>query len=75
MIDVLIARMRNEIVTFTFTKVDGTIRIARGTLRKDVLPQTMGTGRPTPESIQIYYDVDKKSWRSFKKNNLIGIIK
>jgi hypothetical protein len=75
MIEILIKRMKQEVVTFTFTKVDGTIRIARGTLRNDVLPQTMGTGRPTPDSIQVYYDVDKKSWRSFKKDNLIGIIK
>lgn len=75
MIDVLIARMRTEIVTFTFMKVDGTIRIARGTLRNDVLPQIKGIGRPTPENIQVYYDVDKRSWRSFKKDNLIGIIK
>lgn len=67
--------MKQEIVTFTFAKVDGTIRVARGTLRNDVLPQTKGTGRPTPENIQVYYDVDKKSWRSFKKDNLIGIIK
>lgn len=75
MIEILIKRMKTEIVTFTFTKVDGTIRIARGTLRNDVLPQTKGIGRPTPENIQVYYDVDKKSWRSFKKDNLIGIIK
>lgn len=73
MIEILIKRMKQEIVTFTFTKVDGTIRIARGTLRNDVLPQTTGTGRPTPENIQVYYDVDKKSWRSFKKSNLIEI--
>lgn len=73
MIEILIKRMRTEVVTFTFTKVDGTIRIARGTLRIEVLPQIKGTGRPTPENIQVYYDVDKKSWRSFKKSNLIEI--
>ena len=73
MIKTLVDKMRTEVVTFTFTKVGGTTRIARGTLRIDVLPQTKGTGRPTPENIQVYYDVDKKSWRSFKKNNLIEI--
>ena len=33
-------------VRFKFLKKDGTIRDAYGTLHKDVIPPTLGTGRP-----------------------------
>lgn len=58
------------IVHFRFKKVDGSIREAWGTL-KDVEDKIQGTGRTPNETIQVYFDTEKQSFRSFKKINLI----
>lgn len=70
----LVHRMVRETVRFKYAKVDGTIREANGTLKEDMLPPTKGTIRNTSDSVQVYYDTDKQSWRSFKKENLIEIL-
>ena len=63
--------MRIGIVEFKYLKVDGSERVAHGTLRSDILPPTKGTGRKQQESLQVYYDTDAKEWRCFKKSSLI----
>lgn len=69
-----IAQLLTErVVRFSFRKNDGSIREAVGTLMRSMLPPTSGEGKPTPSHLQLYYDVEKKSWRSFKKENLISI--
>lgn len=69
----LVNRMIREEVQFKYMKADGTTRIARGTLKEDMLPPIKGVSRNTSESVQVYYDTEKKSWRSFKKENLLEI--
>ena len=59
-------------VRFKFLKKDGTIRDARGTMRHDVIPPITGTGRPLGFGLQLFYDLDCMSYRSFKKENLIS---
>jgi hypothetical protein len=59
-------------VRFVFTKKDGTLREAYGTMKHDVIPQILGTGRPLNFDLQLYFDLDKMSWRSFKKANLVS---
>lgn len=63
--------LRKGVVHFRYTKLDGTIREAVGTLKSDMLPSMKGGGNPTPECNQLYYDIEKKSYRSFRKANLI----
>lgn len=65
--------LTERVVRFSFRKNDGSIRRAVGTLMKSMTPQIQGSGRPTPEHLQLYFDVEKQSWRSFNKNNLIEI--
>lgn len=69
-------RLRNEMkvrnVRFLFKKKDGTLREAYGTMKHDVIPQILGTGRPLNFDLQLYFDLDKMSWRSFKKANLVS---
>lgn len=65
--------MATKIVAFTFKKADGSIRDAVGTLKSDMLPQVKGTGRPTPEHLQLYYDVQKECYRCFSKIELLTI--
>ena len=59
-------------VRFRFLKKDGTIRDAYGTHHKDVIPPTMGTGRPLGFGLQLFFDLECMSYRSFKKENLIS---
>jgi hypothetical protein len=65
--------MATKIVAFTFRKTDGSIREAIGTLKSDMLPQVKGTGRPTPEHLQLYYDIQKQCYRCFNKIELLTI--
>ena len=71
MIKELVMRMEVEVVDFCFQKKNGEIRRAKGTLRKDMCPKVEGTGKPTPSHLQLYFDVEKGSWRSFEKERFI----
>ena len=62
----------NHNVRFVFEKKDGTMREAYGTMRHDITPPLIGTGRPLSFDLQLYFDLDKMAWRSFKKANLVS---
>lgn len=64
--------LSNREVRFKFLKKDGSIRDARGTMRHDAIPPIMGTGRPLGFGLQLFFDLDCMSYRSFKKENLIS---
>ncbi len=63
--------MTGRIVKFYFTKVDGSIREAYGTLKESLLPTTQGSGRKTNDTLQTYFDTEKQEWRCYKKANLL----
>jgi hypothetical protein len=65
------ARMRTEVVRFTFRKVDGTVREALGTLMSDFMPETSGTSRKDDYTLQTYFDVEKGQYRCYSIVNLI----
>lgn len=65
--------MKKGVVKFYFEKLDGTIRTAWGTLREDLIPATSGENRKKNDSVQVYYDSEKQSYRCFKIVNLIRI--
>ena len=59
---------------FEFLKTDGkTIRRAIGTLNPIYTPPTKGVRTPPP-STQVFFDVEKGEWRSFRKANLLRIL-
>ena len=64
--------MKKGIVRFYFRKVDGTIREAYGTLKENLLPSTM-SGRKHNPTVQVYYDTEKETWRSYKIANLVNL--
>ncbi|MEH6304672.1 SH3 beta-barrel fold-containing protein [Olivibacter sp. CPCC 100613] len=65
------AKMLNGIVRFYFTKVDGTVREAFGTLNNRIMPTAEGENkRKHNDTIQVYYDTERMEYRSFKKANL-----
>lgn len=57
------------VVTFSYKKVDGSTRVATGTL--DSVPATKGVKRPTNYSLLTYFDLDVQEFRSAKIANLI----
>lgn len=64
----------HENVEFTYTKVNGEKRVAHGTLnttiieKNDALPK--GDNANKSDDVLRYFDVDKKAWRSCKKNTI-----
>ena len=67
------AALKNGIVKFMYTKLNGEVRTAWGTLKDGLIPETKGTERKKNESLIIYYDSEKQAYRSFKVANLVKI--
>ena len=65
--------LQTQDVRFTFAKKDGTIREAYGTMRSDVIPNIRGTGRPLGFECQLFFDIERQGYRSFRKELLISI--
>lgn len=62
----------------TFKKVDGSLRVIRGSLMPELLPPVVETvesapKRPVNKTQVIFYDLDKSEWRSFKIENLVSM--
>ena len=65
-------KMYVGIVKFYYTKVDGTIREAYGTLCEKLVPEILGTDeRKKNDTVFGYYDSERENWRCFKKANLV----
>jgi hypothetical protein len=71
------SKMLHEgIVDFEFIKKDGSVRQAKGTLVADYLPapsaDSDGSTRKKNENVMVYFDMEKKSFRSFVKESFVG---
>ena len=68
--------LHNGIVDFEFTKKDGTIRSAKGTLLENYLPAPKADSDSTPrkknDNVVVYFDVEKNAFRSFVKESFLG---
>ena len=120
-IEDLLEEMKNGVVTFEYTKADGSVRTARGTLNDEYLPEklpdTLVFEKDVIDALMVakeiltledyakenglkfvfcsdhnyvfeplnkdveyssnlvrYYDIEKDHFRSFKKENFLGII-
>ena len=73
-------KMSTGIYRFSFFKLDGHIREARGTLCMDLIPYEnhpksgLDPEAVAPFSTFAYYDLDKQGWRSFRLDNFIGFV-
>lgn len=65
--------MREGVVTFYYTKADGSVRKAEGTLKNLPAGITLGGKKITKQSYKTmaYFDVRKKGFRCFRIENLI----
>ena len=73
-VEELKAMLHEGIVEFEFIKKDGSVRNAKGTLLAEYLPASNGNtpARKKNDNVQVYYDLDKKSFRSFLKASFVG---
>ena len=76
------AQLRTGVFRFSYFKLDGSIREARGTLDLSRIPAEhqpkplSGAPDVRPESYETfrYYDLDAAGWRSFRLDNFIGFV-
>ena len=68
--------LHEGIVDFEFIKKDGSVRQAKGTLVAEHLPapkaDSDGTTRKPSENVLVYFDMEKKAFRSFVKESFVG---
>lgn len=70
--------LKTRIVEFTFTKKDGTKRIAHGTLSAvyfadNGIESKSERTRKTNPNVVVYFDTDKNAFRSFTKASLLNV--
>ena len=68
--------MRGECIRFAYSKLDGSVRIAVGTLQANaVRANVSGSGIPKRfYGMFAYLDLEKMAWRGFKEERFIGTI-
>ena len=68
--------LHEGVVDFEFVKKDGSVRQAKGTLLAEHLPapkaDSDSTSRKTSENVMVYFDMEKKAFRSFVKESFVG---
>ena len=72
-IEELKKKLLEGVVEFSYTKKDGSLRTAKGTLRMGNIPEDQhpnGNGTSVPGVLR-YYDLNSEGWRSFKEDNLV----
>ena len=75
-------QLRTGVYRFSYFKIDGDIREARGTLDLSRIPAEhqpkplSGAPDVRPENYEtfVYYDLDAEGWRSFRLDNFIGFV-
>ena len=70
-----IKKLQKNIIVFRYKKRDGSIRKAEGTLHPKFLPPAKSDKEIVrPEYQMVYYDFDRKDWRSFRSFKFIEIL-
>lgn len=68
--------LRKGTVKFQYTKKDGSIRTAVGTLQSDKITKKPAGGVCHPKEVGYtpYFDLEKEAWRCFAESKLIGVV-
>lgn len=73
-------KLKHNIITFKYHKLDGTIRTAHGTLAPEIIGhpdsdvKKATKRRHMPNTVQVYFDTDKNGFRCFRKSHFIKTI-
>lgn len=81
--DWLVEKLKKQIVTVSFTKIDGSRRVMKCTLKDEHLPKTVEQlaavlgplkkkKNRSPDMVTVW-DVEKNDWRSFKLSAVTGV--
>lgn len=66
--------LKENVAKVTFTKVDGSERVIRGTLKPELLPQKdsnkSSSSRKSNDNICPIFDLDKNDWRCFRVDSV-----
>ena len=69
--------LKNEIVTLTFTKKDGTERVMKATLKEEFLPADtegwISKNRKHNEDALAVWDTESQGWRAFRWDSLKSV--
>jgi hypothetical protein len=76
-IDELRHILRKKIVNFEFIKLNGEIRLAKGTLKMDYVPTADHPKgiRPSSPKVATFYDLEKMDWRSVSQRSKEIVLK
>lgn len=68
--------MRSGICHFVYTKKDGTLREAWGTLNRELVEKHINGNGVSREcyATTAYFDTEKGGWRSFRWENLVAVL-
>lgn len=72
----IVPQLKECVATVTFTKVDGTLRIMKCTLKSDVLPEANTNAKSTrtvSENILPVWDIENNGWRSVRLDSIKSI--
>lgn len=71
----LVSKLTTSDQMVTFTKLDGSSRTMRCTLRESVLPQKTSTKTKAENLTTLsVWDLEKANWRSFKIANVTSVV-
>ena len=76
LVDYLSEALKLGKMTVTFTKVDGCERVMVCTLNPPMITEAIGDSeesknkREASESVMVVFDLEKKAWRSFRKDSI-----
>lgn len=74
MIETLKSKMANGIAHFIFTKKNGELREAWGTIQSNIASAKTNGGESRENYFTTaYFDIEKGAWRSFRWENLIKV--
>ena len=75
-IDELKDLLHNGEVRFEYLKRDGTVRVARGTMKPEVVKPRLKGGKSTvgDSGYTVYYDLDREAFRCFAESRLVGMV-
>ena len=72
-----LCKMLSEgVVKFQYTKKDGSVRTAVGTLKSDLITKKTagGTNYAKAAGYTTYFDLEKENFRNFAESKLIGVV-
>lgn len=68
--------LKEGTVKFLFTKKDGSVRTAVGTMKDSLITKKPGGGICYPKEVgySLYFDLEKDNWRVYDENKIIGVV-